>query len=281
MQKTAIDFSKYSSIKIGGVLEVAVLEDCAQAYQDHYIIGSCNNVLMGLQPPLLAKISKKYDFIKIENNTLKIGAATPSGKIASFCKKNDIADFEFLSHLPGILGGLVFMNAGLKEYEIFNNLISIATCEGIFHKEEIVYGYRYTDIKSPILEATFKLSYGFSKEKLEMFKKMRQNQPKTPSAGSCFKNPKGDFAGRLIEAVGLKGLRVGGMGFSSQHANFLVNAGDGTFDEAIYLIQEAQKRVYDAFGIWLECEIAVLDVRYMGENSPLLKYQTQRSSNIL
>lgn len=275
MRKVATDFSKFSSIKIGGVLEVAVLADCTQAYQDHYIIGSCNNVLMGLQPPLLLKISKKYDFIKIEEGTLKIGAATPSGKIASFCKKNDIADFEFLSHLPGTLGGLVFMNAGLKEYEIFNNLISIATCEGVFLKEEIVYGYRYTDIKSPILEATFKLSYGFSKEKLEMFKKMRQNQPKTPSAGSCFKNPKGDFAGRLIEAVGLKGHKVGGMEFSSQHANFLVNTGSGTFDEAIYLIQEAQKRVYDAFGTWLECEIAVLDVRYMGENSPLLKYQTR------
>lgn len=269
MRKVATDFSKYSSIKIGGVFGVSVLEECAQAYQNHYIIGSCNNILMGLQPPLLLKISKKYNFIKIEDATLKIGAATPSGKIASFCKKNNIANFEFLSHLPGTLGGLVFMNAGLKEYEIFNNLISITTCDGAFLKEEIVYGYRYTDIKSPILEATFELSYGFSKEKLDMFKKMRQNQPKTPSAGSCFKNPKGDYAGRLIEAVGLKGRRVGGMEFSVQHANFLVNVENGTFDEAIYLIQEAQKRVYDAFGIWLECEIAVLDVRYMGENSPL------------
>ncbi|MDD2653221.1 MAG: UDP-N-acetylmuramate dehydrogenase [Sulfurimonas sp.] len=269
MQKTAIDFSKYSSIKIGNIAEVAILEDCTQAYQNHYIIGSCNNILMGLEPPPLLKISKRYDYIKIEDGTIKIGAATPFGKIASFCKKNDIADFEFLSHLPGTLGGLVFMNAGLKEYEIFNNLVSVVTCGGAFLKEEIVHGYRYTDIKSPILEATFKLSYGFSKEKQEMFKKMRQNQPKTPSAGSCFKNPVGDYAGRLIEAVGLKGHRVGGMEFSSQHANFLVNTLNGTFDEAIYLIQEAQKRVYDAFGIWLECEIAVLDVRYMGEKSPL------------
>lgn len=269
MKKTTIDFSKYSSIKVGGIVEVALLEDCTEPYQNHTIIGACNNVLMGLQPPPLLKISKIYDFIRIEDGTFTIGAATPSGKIASFCKKNNIADFEFLSHLPGTLGGLVFMNAGLKEYEIFNNLISITTCEGVFLKKEIVYGYRYTDIKSPILEATFALSYGFSKEKLEMFKKMRQNQPKTPSAGSCFKNPKGDFAGRLIEAVGLKGLKIGGMEFSSQHANFLVNVGNGTFDEAIYLIQEAQKRVYDTFGIWLECEIAVLDVRYMGKNSPL------------
>ncbi|MFA5233554.1 MAG: UDP-N-acetylmuramate dehydrogenase [Sulfurimonas sp.] len=269
MKIQSINFSKFSSIKIGGNIDVSILEDCGQDYKDCYIIGSCNNVLMGTQPPLLLKLSKKYDYIKIEGNSLKIGAATPSGKIASFCKKNNIANFEFLSQLPGTLGGLVFMNAGLKEYEIFNNLISVQTCDGLLEKREIKYGYRFTDIKSPILEATFALEHEFDKEMLEMFKKMRQNQPSTPSAGSCFKNPKGDFAGRLIEAVGLKGHRVGGMEFSTQHANFLVNVENGTFDEAIYLIQEAQKRVYKEFNIWLECEIAVLDIRYMGKSSPL------------
>lgn len=162
------------------------------------------------------------------------------------------------------------MNAGLKEFEIFNNLVSVTTCNGNFVKNDINYGYRYTDINAPILEATFLLSYGFDKEKLKMFKAMRKNQPATPSAGSCFKNPKGDYAGRLIEAVGLKGFRVGGMEFSKEHANFLVNIQNGTFDEAVFLIQEAQKRVYSEFNIWLECEIKILDKRYMGENSPLL-----------
>jgi UDP-N-acetylmuramate dehydrogenase len=157
------------------------------------------------------------------------------------------------------------MNAGLKEYEIFNNLISITTCKGDFLKDEIEYGYRFTNIKSPILEATFELESGFLKERVELFKKMRQNQPSTPSAGSCFKNPKGDYAGRLIEAVGLKGLSVGAMEFSKEHANFLVNHGDATFDDAIYLIQEAQRRVLNEFGIWLECEIVILDIRYMME----------------
>ncbi|MEK6659977.1 MAG: UDP-N-acetylmuramate dehydrogenase [Campylobacterota bacterium] len=269
MRKKNIGFSKYSSIKIGGCLDVSILEDCSANYKDYYIIGSCNNILIGTQPPQLLKLSKKYDYIKIENDSLKIGAATPSGKIASFCKKNNIANFEFLSHLPGTLGGLVFMNAGLKEYEIFNNLISISTCSGNLEKKDINYGYRFTDIKSPILEATFELAYRFDKEKLTMFKAMRQNQPSTPSAGSCFKNPVGDYAGRLIEAVGLKGFRVGGMEFSKGHANFLVNIENGTFDDAIFLIKEAQNRVYDEFKIWLECEIAVLDKRYMGENSPL------------
>lgn len=276
MRKKNIDFSKYSSIKIGENLAVSILEDCSANYKDYYIIGSCNNILIGTEPPPLLKLSKKYDYIKIQNDSLKIGAATPSGKIASFCKKNNIANFEFLSHLPGTLGGLVFMNAGLKEYEIFNNLISISTCDGNLEKNDISYGYRFTDIKSPILEATFELTYGFDKEKLTMFKAMRQNQPSTPSAGSCFKNPIGDYAGRLIEAVGLKGFRIGGMEFSKEHANFLVNIENGTFDDAIFLIKEAQNRVYNEFKIWLECEIAVLDKRYMGENSPLLNpYKTK------
>ncbi len=270
MKKQSIDFSKFSSIRVGETLDVSILQDCSVKYDNYYILGACNNILIGTEPPPLLKLDKKYDYIKIEDSTLIIGAATPSGKIASFCKKHNIANFEFLSHLPGTLGGLVFMNAGLKEYEIFNNLISISTCEGDLQKKEILYGYRFTDIKTPILEASFKIEYGFDKEKVAMFKAMRSNQPSYPSAGSCFKNPQGDYAGRLIEAVGLKGFQAGGMKFSKKHANFLVNVQNGTFDEAVFLIQEAQKRVYKEFKIWLECEIAVLDKRYMGENSPLI-----------
>lgn len=259
-----IDFSKFSSIKIGAEIDVFMIEsieDCKYALDnDLYLIGSCNNILIGNNPPSLSKLSKKLDYIKIENENLIIGGATPSGKIASFCKKNNIANFELVSHLPGTLGGLVYMNAGLKEYEIFNNLISIQTCEGSFLKNDIEFGYRYTNISSPILEASFKIELGFDETKVKMFKKMRSNQPSTPSAGSCFKNPQGDYAGRLIEEVGLKGKMVGDMEFSKEHANFLVNHGNGTFDDAIYLIDEAKKRVFEKFCIKLECEIQILSV---------------------
>nr|WP_321267402.1 UDP-N-acetylmuramate dehydrogenase [uncultured Sulfurimonas sp.] len=267
MKTKKIDFSKFSSIKIGQTLDVAILENPDDFSDEYFLIGSCNNILMGTKPPKLMKLSKKYDYIKIQNNTLIIGASTPSGKIASFCKKNNIANFEFLSHLPGTLGGLVYMNAGLKEYEIFNNLLSISTTKSNFSKKEIVHGYRFTDIKEPILEATFNLKYGFDEKKVELFKKMRSNQPSTPSAGSCFKNPKGDYAGRLIEAVGLKAKRIGAMEFSAQHANFLLNCGGGVFEDAITLIKEAQDRVYKEFGISLECEIIILDKKYMSLNS--------------
>ena len=254
-----IDFSKYSSIKIGPVADVAVVSDCSDLPKNAYIIGSCSNLLIGDNPPPLCMLSKEYDYIELEDGILRIGAATPSGKISSFCKKHDIGDFEFLSHLPGKLGGLVKMNAGLKQHEIFNNLVHLRTCKGKFEKDALEFGYRYTNIKGVILEAAFKYTQGFDATKVEMFKKMRTNQPHAPSAGSCFKNPPGDYAGRLIEAVGLKGKRIGDMGWSEIHANFLVNYGKGTFREAMKLIKEAEKRVLEHFGIVLEREIIILD----------------------
>jgi len=260
MKTKLINFSKYSSFKIGGSFEVALLEDDFSNINNYYLIGSCNNTLVGTNPPPLMMLSKKYDYIKVEDGILKIGGATPSGKIASYCKKHDIANFEFVSHLPGKLGGLVYMNAGLKEFEIFNSLITLQTPSGLKAKCQVAFGYRTTDIREPILEATFILEYGFDAEKVAMFKKMRSNQPSTPSAGSCFKNPEGDYAGRLIEEVGLKGFMRGDMCFSKEHANFLVNSKNGTFKDAIWLIDEAKRRVKEKFDISLECEIVILDM---------------------
>jgi len=258
MQIKQINFSKFSSIKIGGIYDVYMLEDCADYDDSFFIIGASNNILLSPTPPPLMKLSKKFDYIKIIDDTLVVGGATPSGKINSFCKKHNIADFEFLSHLPGTLGGIVYMNAGLKEFEIFNNLLSIKTCKGLQLKDDVDFGYRHTDINSPILEARFKLTYGYDVEKVKIFKKMRENQPSDASAGSCFKNPKGDYAGRLIEEVGLKGKRVGGMEFSTKHANFLVNIDNGTYKDAITLIEDAKLKVYEKFNIKLECEIKIL-----------------------
>ncbi len=151
------------------------------------------------------------------------------------------------------------MNAGLKEYEIFNHLIAIRTMSGWIRKQDIEYGYRKTSINEVVFEAVFKAEKGYSVERYEMFAQMRSNQPNVPSAGSCFKNPPGDYAGRLIEAVGLKGVRHGNMSFSEVHANFLVNYEDGTYEDALYLIKEAQHRVKKEFNIDLQCEVVIID----------------------
>lgn len=258
MNTKTINFSKFSSIRIGPTVDVALIENDIVP-QGHLIIGSANNILVSPTPPPLMILSKEYDFIRLEKNGLHIGAATPGGRVVSFCKKNDIAHFEYLSKLPGTLGGMLKMNAGLKEYEIFNHLIAIRTMSGWKKKEEIEYGYRKTSINEVIFEAVFEAEVGYSTERYEMFNQMRSNQPSDPSAGSCFKNPPNDYAGRLIEAVGLKGIQHGGMSFSNIHANFLVNLGGGTYNDAIALIHEAQSRVKGTFDIDLQCEIVIID----------------------
>ena len=257
MNSKTINFSKFSSIRIGPIVDVILIED-DNVPEGCVIVGSANNLLVSPTPPPLMMLSKQYDFIRIEEKRLIIGAATPGGRVVSFCKKNNIAHFEYLSKLPGTLGGMLKMNAGLKEYEIFNHLIAIRTQSGWKQKTDIVYGYRKTSINEVVFEVAFELEEGFSHERLEMFAQMRSNQPNVPSAGSCFKNPPNDYAGRLIEAVGLKGKRVGAMAFSDVHANFLVNYGGGEYEDALFLIKEAQKQVFEQFEIELQCEVVLM-----------------------
>lgn len=254
----SIDFSKHSSIKVGPIADVYIIEDFSYP-KDHYILGHSNNILIGPQHPPLMMLGKSFDYIKIDNGLLCVGGATAGGRVLSFCKKHDIAHFELLPKLPGSIGGMVKMNAGLKEFEIFNHLHSVITENGEILKANIPHGYRWTDFEGIVFEARFEIEKGFKDDHLEMFKKMRDNQPDDPSAGSCFKNPPGDAAGRLIQEAGLKGHRVGDMAFSEQHANFLVNLGDGRFEDAISLIRLAQKRVAESSGIELEPEIIIID----------------------
>jgi len=245
-----IDFSKLSTIKIGSILDVKVVNE--DNYNNEIIIGRATNSLVCSGD--IAILDDKYDFIKIEDGYLKVGAKTKNSKLYNFTRKNNIAGFEFLSKLPGSIGGSVKMNAGMKEYEISNYLVAI---NGI-DKSNFEFGYRYSHIDIPIFEIWFDIKEGFNKELVEVFSKMRNNQPKEPSLGSAFKNPKNDYAGKLIEMVGLKGSKFGGVGFSEVHANFLVNYGNGKCEDVIKAIEEAKKRVFLEFGIKLQEEIKII-----------------------
>ena len=252
-----IDFKKYTSIHIGGKHKVKVLNNI-ENIKNHTVIGRGNNLLISNNPPKMAILGDEFNYILQNNNKLIVGAATTSGKLLTYCKKNDIAGFEFLAKLPGNLGGLVKMNAGLKQWEIFNNLYSIKTYDGEILKQNIPHSYRKTSISGIIYEVIFDIKKGYNSSLQDMFIKMRDNQPTLPSAGSCFKNPKEHSAGYLLENVDLKGYTIGGMAFSSLHANFLVNLGGGTYDEAMKLISLAKKRVKDKFNIKLEEEISIV-----------------------
>lgn len=251
-----INLQTYTSIRIGPTVQVEIINK--PLHVDAFLLGGGNNLLISSNPPKMAMLGRLFNFLRVEENLLHIGGATPSGKILSYAKKQNIKHFELMQKLPGTLGGMIKMNAGLKEWEIFNTLIAIKTEHGWIEKKDIEFGYRHTNIKSTIFEATFEIHKGFDAKLLEMFKVFRDNQPSLPSAGSCFKNPPNNYAGKLLEEAGLKGYRLGNMAFCKTHANFLVNLGNGTFEDAITLIELAKKEVLEKSGIALELEIIVL-----------------------
>jgi UDP-N-acetylmuramate dehydrogenase len=239
-------------------VEVEVINSISN-YDDFYIIGKANNLLVNDKPKAqLAILGKEFSYIKEEDGLIKIGASMVSGKIFSFAKKNNLTGFEYLSKLPGTLGGLIKMNAGMGSNEIFNTLKAVKTKDGYIEKKDIDFGYRYVKLDDIIYEAIFYKKIGFDYKLLDFFSNIRDKQPNKPSAGSLFKNPKNDFAGRLIEDVGLKGKIVGGASLSEKHANFLVNLGGATFDDAMTLAILAKQEVYKKFNITLEYEVDII-----------------------
>ena len=226
--------------------------------KDRYLIGGANNLLVSPSPPPLMMLSKDFATITQEGNMLTIGAAMPTGRILSYAKKHDIGGFEFCAKLPGTLGGMLAMNAGVKSYEIFNILHSINLNDEWVLAKDIEHGYRFAKLGGIATHARFEIHHGFDQKLLDELLALRTNQPHEPSAGSAFKNPEGDYAGRLIEAAGLKGKREGQMQWSTVHANFLVNLGGGTYEEAKSLIDLAKSEVLHQFGITLTEEIKIL-----------------------
>jgi UDP-N-acetylmuramate dehydrogenase len=174
---------------------------------------------------------------------------------------------EPLSGIPGTVGGGLYMNAGAYGGEISDTLIEtdVITPEGeqrTVKKEEVGFGYRSAPRLQPmiILRSRYQLSQG---EKQNIFGEMRRvwrlrrdKQPLDfPSAGSIFKRPPGYFAGKLIEDVDGKGLRIGGAMVSPKHAGIIINAGGATAADVSALIREIRRRVYEKFHVLLENEI--------------------------
>ena len=252
-----VDFSKFSSVKIGAELEVAELNEVCDF--DGFIIGNACNLLVGAPKQALAMLGGKFDYIKLGNDILRIGAKTSAKEIFAFAKKHDLKGFELCGSVPGSLGGLVKMNAGLKGRSISDNLLEIRTSDATLSKDECGFAYRKSDIKGVIFEAVFRAVKCFDNGLLAVFFVFIFFLLKGASFGSIFKNPPNDSAGRLIEAVGLKGYKTSNCELSAKHANFLINHGKGSFDEAFWLINLAKNKVKESFGIELETEVVILN----------------------
>ena len=194
------------------------------------------------------------------------------GAMARQTALRGLTGLEWANSIPGTVGGAVYGNAGAHGWDVAQTLISTKILfkdggERELGSNEMAYAYRSSLLKrehSPavILSATFSAQKSTREEawaKLNEFAARRQStQPGGASTGSTFKNPPGDYAGRLIDAAGLKGHMEGHAGFSALHANFIVNDGTANAMEYYTLIKLAQERVKDQFGVDLELEIELL-----------------------
>lgn len=201
-------------------------------------------------------------------------AGVACAKVARFCARNEFRDGEFLAGIPGTMGGALAMNAGAFGSETWDIVASVETIDrsGVLRtrgREEFTVGYREVTQPSEewFVDAELHLMRGLGEKSLvkirELLRKRAATQPiGLRSCGSVFRNPPGDYAGRLVERSGLKGARIGGAEVSPKHANFIINSGNASAKDIETLIELVRDTVERTQGVRL-----IPEVRFLGEAS--------------
>jgi UDP-N-acetylmuramate dehydrogenase len=205
-----------------------------------------------------------------DTQLVQVEAGITLARLVSKMHELGLTGLEFLGGIPGTLGGALKMNAGAYGEWIWQSIQSVALINRKGEVQEYdasAFKVDYREIVMPaqgwFVQATFKLERGeidMARRKLLKLNRQRvERQPlEWPSCGSVFRNPPDDFAWRLIEAAGLKGLRIGDIMVSEKHANFMINLGKGRSSDAEALIETVQKEVEDRFGITLQREVLIV-----------------------
>ena len=278
--------SKHTSFKIGGNARVAafpdsetklvgVLQAAKKAGLRSVLLGNGSNVLVsdrGFDGVVIFTTECKN--VSLNGNIITADCGVTLAKLASVARDASLTGLEFAHGIPGTVGGGVFMNAGAYGGEIGYVLVSSRFYDisdgsvGEMTADAHGFGYR-TSVYSRnenlvMLSAKFELKPGnkdeISAKMSELMAKRREKQPiEYPSAGSTFKRPVDNFAGKLIEDAGLKGYTVGGAKVSEKHAGFVINVGGATAEDVKKLISYVKEKVYRDFGVLLECEIKFID----------------------
>lgn len=238
----------------------------------YYILGKGSNVILPDTKFNGIVISLELlNNIQIEDNLVTAGCGVSLGKLAMKCINNSLSGFEYLAGIPGTLGGALYGNAGVKDHTIYDDLVSIDIIRDNklvkLLKSDIEISYRHTSFKESkdiLVNATFKLNEGNIEEMKEIVKenriKRQNSQPlEYKNAGSVFKNPEGDYAGRLIESLGLKGYSVGDASISIKHANFIINKGNATSSDIKKLIKIIQDKIYEEYKVNLVLEQIIVE----------------------
>jgi UDP-N-acetylmuramate dehydrogenase len=276
--------ANYTTARVGGPADGLLVANTPDELADtaarlwaldvpFYLLGSGSNILVSDDGVHGVVILNRTRNIKIDMHheppTVLAESGANIGTVARQVALRGLSGLEWAATVPGTIGGAVYGNAGAHGADMSACLV----LADILHREsgrdswpveQLAYTYRSSVIKRQpgqtiVLAARIKLSQSTPeavKERMEKFSEQRRStQPPGASMGSMFKNPPGDYAGRLIEAAGLKGHRVGDAEISSVHANFFINHGAATASDIIGLIQTARESVLQQSGVALELEV--------------------------
>ena len=239
----------------------------------YLVIGAATNTLFATDelPGLTIKLATAQ--LAIGGSQVRVSAGYLMPKLAADTARAGRTGLEFGAGVPGTVGGSVVGNAGAFGREVKDGLISADVIDPqgqlrALSAADCRLAYRDSIFKSEkpgwvVRSATFETGEDDPSRIRERIKEVqrhrRQTQPiEKRSLGSTFKNPPGDAAGRLIDACGLKGRRIGGAQISEKHANFIVNLGGASADDVLALMAEMRNRVFERFGIELEPEVRVI-----------------------
>ena len=281
-----IMLSKYSWFGLGGPAEIlfkpeskeelsSFLNKFKKINEDINIIGAGSNTLIrdGGVKGITIKLSSKFSHIKmLSENVVEVGAATLDRKLASYAIENSITNFEFLSCIPGSIGGGIVMNTGCYGYDISKILISIEVIDysgniKTIKNTDINFYYRGCDLPKNLIILSAKLQGKLSnkeaieKKQTELIAVKKKSQPsRTKTCGSTFKNLKDKKAWELIKESNCDKMQVGDAQISDKHCNFFVNKGKATAKEIEELIQKVKKKVLQETGVNLELEIKIIGI---------------------
>ena len=236
------------------------------------ILGSGSNVLVSDNGIRGAVISLKNSLkqVEVDDNILYAECGTMLGKIVKYAVKNNLIGLENLNGVPGTLGGALIMNAGAWGGEISENLIHVEVINSKseiqkIQKKDLNFSYRQSSFNKDdiLLSAKFNLKKAdkdiIKENFIEAQSGRKKSQPLNKrSAGSLFKNPKNNSAGKLLDEAGLKGFSIGDAKISEKHANFFINDGDATSKDMLMLIKKAHKEVKDKFNVNLSLEVKLM-----------------------
>ena len=275
-----ISLSTLTTYKTGGIAKLVVYPNNINNLKQmlklihkynikYFTLGKGSNTLFSDKEfnGVIIKLDKLNNF-KIKQTEIYVESGMILSKLVQASVKNELTGLEFAIGIPGTIGGAIYMNAGAYGNNMSNIVKSVIVLNEKFQIKEIPleklkFDYRYSifqDNKNLIcVAANIKLEHGnhdeiASKIKENLLKRKNSQPLEYPSAGSVFRNPEGNYAGKIIEELGLKGKNIGGAEISTKHANFIINKNNASSSDILNLIKLVQKEVKDKYKIDLKLE---------------------------